>query len=70
MTCNEWGARMVVGVLVSAITGGVAGVGLSLGADHGMAHAIASYPLGGLLAVMSFLAMSLMRQGVRVSTRR
>jgi len=61
---------MVVGVLVSAIAGGVAGVGMSLGAHHGAAHALASYPLGGLLAVMSFLAMSMLRQGTQASTRR
>ena len=61
---------MVVGVLVSAIAGGVAGVGMSLGANHGVAHAIVSYPLGGLLAVMTFLAMSLTRQGMQAAPRR
>lgn len=70
MACNEWGTRMVVGVLISAIAGGVAAVGMSLGADRGVAHAIASYPLGGLLAVMSFLAMSVMWQGLWAAQRR
>lgn len=61
---------MVVGVLVSAIAGGVTAVAVSVGADHDLAQVIASYPLGGLLAVMSFLAMSLTRQGVGAAPRR
>lgn len=65
-----WGAQMVVGVLVSAIAGGVTAVAVSLGTDHGLGHVIASYPLGGLLAVMSFLAMSLTRQGLWAAPRR
>ena len=47
-----------------------AAVAVSLGTDHGLGHVIASYPLGGLLAVMSFLAMSLTRQGRWAAPRR
>lgn len=54
---------MLIGVLLSAISGGMTALIFALAGGHSLARVIASYPLGGMLAVASFLAMSLIRNG-------
>ncbi len=53
---------MIVGVLLSAIPGGVTALAVSLVHDSGLAQVLLSYPLGGMLAIMVFAALSLGRQ--------
>ncbi|WP_156317387.1 hypothetical protein [Cypionkella psychrotolerans] len=53
---------MIVGVLFSAISGGAAALAVALVHDSGLAHALLSYPLGGMLAIMAFAALGLGRQ--------
>lgn len=53
---------MIVGVLVSAISGGATALAVSLVHGHGLVHALLSYPLGGMLAIMAFAALSLARR--------
>jgi hypothetical protein len=56
------GSGMLIGVLMSAISGGMTALVFTLAGGHSFARVIASYPLGGMLAVGSFLAMSLIRK--------
>lgn len=53
---------MLVGVLLSAISGGVTALAASLVHGNGVVSALLSYPLGGMLAIMAFAALSLRRQ--------
>ena len=53
---------MIVGVLLSAISGGATALAVSLVHGSGLAQALLSYPLGGMLALMAFAALSLRRQ--------
>lgn len=53
---------MLAGVLVSAVIGGIAGVGVSLLQNPGGVQMLLSYQLGGMTAVLAFLAL------VRVSS--
>lgn len=54
---------MLIGILLSAISGGMTALIFALAGGHSMASVIAAYPLGGLLAVSSFLTISLIRKG-------
>lgn len=56
------GRMMMVGVLVSAVSGGATALAVSLVHGNGALHAVLSYPLGGMLAVMAFAALSVARQ--------
>ncbi len=53
---------MIVGVLLSAISGGATALAVSLVHGSGMLHALLFYPLGGMLAIMAFAALSVRRQ--------
>ncbi|MDZ4310141.1 MAG: hypothetical protein U1A24_06260 [Cypionkella sp.] len=53
---------MIVGVLMSAISGGITALAASLLHGNGILHALLSYPLGGMLAIIAFTALSLRRQ--------
>lgn len=53
---------MIIGVLVSAISGGATALAVSLVHGNGVLQALLSYPLGGVLAIMAFAALSLARQ--------
>lgn len=46
---------MVVGVLFSAITGGLTAAGFSAVGGHSLGHALLAFELGGLLSTMLFL---------------
>lgn len=60
---------MLIGVLMSAISGGMTALIFTFAGGHSLASVIASYPLGGMLAVGSFLAMSLIRQDYEEHSR-
>lgn len=53
---------MLVGVLVSAISGGVTALAVSLVHGNGLLHAVLSYPLGGALAIVAFSALRFSRR--------
>lgn len=53
---------MIVGVLISAISGGATALAVSLAHGNGVLLALLSYPLGGMLAIVAFAALSLGRQ--------
>lgn len=50
------GRGMLAGMVVSAVLGGIAGLCFALTRDHGLAQAILAYQLGGMIAVLTFLA--------------
>lgn len=49
---------MLAGIVVSAVTGGLAGMAFSLSHDRGLLETLLAYQIGGLLAVMAFLALA------------
>lgn len=49
---------MLAGTVVSAISGGVAGLAYSLTRDQGLVQTVLFYQAGGVMAVMAFLAMA------------
>jgi hypothetical protein len=50
-------AAMLAGLMVSAVTGGLAGLAFALSQDRGLFQALLSYQIGGLVAAMAFLAL-------------
>lgn len=52
---------MLIGVLFSAVMGGLAGTAWALTQNHDLIRVLVSYPLGGLLAVTAFVLLSLLR---------
>ncbi len=52
---------MLIGVVLSAIIGGLAGTAWSLARDHDLVQVLASYPLGGLMAVSAFVLLTSLR---------
>lgn len=50
-------AAMLAGLMVSAITGGLAGLAFALSHDRGVFQILLSYQIGGLVAAMAFLAL-------------
>jgi hypothetical protein len=52
---------MLIGILSSAIAGGVTGAVWSLRQDHDLPQVLVSYPLGGLLAVAAFVLICSLR---------
>lgn len=48
---------MLAGLVVSAVTGGVAGFAFALGNDQGVIGALLAYQIGGFVSVLGFLAM-------------
>jgi hypothetical protein len=50
-------AKMLAGIVVSAVMGGLAGLAFSLSHGSGVLETLLSYQIGGLLAVMAFLAL-------------
>lgn len=61
---------MIIGVMTSAIGGGVAGLFWAVCQHHGISQIVASYPLGGLVAVTTFLSVSMILLNDEGSTRR
>ena len=55
---------MIIGMLLSAISGGATALAVSLVHGNGVLHAVLSYPLGGMLAIVAFVALSLSRPAV------
>ena len=49
---------MIVGVLLSAISGGVTALAVSLLHGGGLLHAVLSYPVGGMIAIIAFTALA------------
>lgn len=52
---------MIVGMVLSAISGGATALAVSLAHDAGALQAALSYPLGGMVAVMAFAAVAFAR---------
>jgi hypothetical protein len=50
-------AKMLAGIVVSAVMGGLAGMGFALSHGSGVLETLLAYQIGGLLAVMAFLAL-------------
>ena len=46
---------MLAGTVLSAVTGGMAGLVYALTRDHGLVHTVLSYQAGGMMAVVVFL---------------
>lgn len=46
---------MVAGVMLSAIGGGLVGLGYSVFGGHGLGHALISYQMGGFAALVCFM---------------
>lgn len=51
----------LAGAVVSAIFGGLAGLAYALSQDHGVLHSILSYQVGGMAAVLAFVAIDFQR---------
>ena len=49
---------MLAGIVVSAVMGGLASMGFALSHGSGVLETLLAYQIGGLLAVMAFLALS------------
>lgn len=49
---------MLAGMVVSAILGGMAGAVYGLMNDHGLIQTILTYQIGGLIAVMGYVAFA------------
>ncbi len=56
---------MLIGVLLSAVMGGLAGTVWSITQGHDLPWLLASYPLGGILAVIAFVLFSSLRSKAR-----
>lgn len=56
---------MLIGVVFSAVMGGLAGTVWSVMQSHELPTVLASYPLGGLLAVLAFLVLTSLRADPR-----
>ncbi|GLS85396.1 hypothetical protein GCM10010873_03690 [Cypionkella aquatica] len=54
---------MLVGLIISAISGGTASLLLSLLHDVSLVYALLSYPLGGMLAIALFAGWCFLREG-------
>lgn len=54
---------MLIGVMFSAVMGGLTAVMWSVLQHHELPRLLAAYPLGGLLAVAAFVSLSLLRAG-------
>lgn len=52
---------MLIGLMISAIVGGLAGTAWSVAQSHDLAQVMAAYPLGGALAVLAFLVLTSQR---------
>jgi hypothetical protein len=52
------GAKMLAGIVVSAVMGGLAGLAFSLSHESGLLETLLAYQIGGLLAVMAFMALA------------
>ena len=52
---------MQIGLVLSAILGGLTGTVWSVVQDHGLPRVLSAYPLGGLLAVLAFLLLTSLR---------
>ena len=52
---------MIVGVIVSAIAGGLAGLMVSIWHGLGWGYALLFYTLGGVVAVVGYVAVRLSR---------
>ncbi|MFC3181710.1 hypothetical protein [Cypionkella sinensis] len=55
---------MIVGIVLSAISGGATALAVSLAHDVSALHAVLSYPLGGIVAVMAFATVAFGRQSM------
>lgn len=56
---------MIVGFLISAIFGGLAGALVSAAGGHGIGHALLSYHLGGALSFLLFLTVMMRERPAR-----
>ena len=49
---------MLAGIVVSAVMGGLAGLAFSLSHQSGLIETLWDFQIGGLLAVMAFMALA------------
>jgi len=49
---------VLAGLVVSAVTGGLAGLAFALGNDQGVLGALLAYQIGGMMSVLGFIAMA------------
>jgi uncharacterized membrane protein len=61
----ECKAAMLIGLVICAVTGGLAGVAWSFGQSHELLQVLAAYPVGGILAVLAFLLLTSQRSRPR-----
>lgn len=47
---------MLAGSVVAAIMGGLAGLAYAMSQEHGVLQTVLSYQIGGMLAVLAFVA--------------
>lgn len=52
---------LIVGVLISSISGGIAALAVSVVQGNGLLYALLSYPMGGMLAIAGFITLTLRR---------
>lgn len=52
------GAVMLAGIVVSAVMGGFAGLAFAVSHEQGLMQSLLAYQLGGLLAIMAFVALA------------
>ena len=58
-------AEMLIGLVFSAIMGGLAGTAWSVARDCDLVQVLASYPLGGFMAVLAFVLLTSLRADPR-----
>jgi hypothetical protein len=49
---------MLAGTVVSAVSGGLAGLMFAIGQDFGLVQALVAYQAGGLIAVLGFVTLA------------
>lgn len=49
---------MLAGTIVSAVLGGIAGLVYAVTQDQGIAHGLLAYQMGGMIAVLAFIALA------------
>jgi hypothetical protein len=60
---RQWGQTpMAIGVVISAIVGGMVAMLIMVGADAGLSSVLISYPIGGILCIFGFFAIRLRRK--------
>jgi hypothetical protein len=49
---------MLAGTVVSAVSGGLAGLMFAIGQDFGLVQALVAYQAGGMIAVLGFVTLA------------